>query len=248
MSARVFIGTASPNGLMVSGYVQSLVGMTARLHSAGIGTEYHCIDGPNLPLQRDILAEGFLRSDCSHMLLVGASASFPPDLCQHLLAADRRLVGTVPPRGALDADRLGAALPGAAFGDAVALALDWDVRVLGTVEPVVDGFCRVASLGTSFLLIDRRCFDELARRVDLPRYQSYAGGMEYRAFFRPVGEPEGSPDHAFARRWAAAGGEVWAYAAAELSLVFDARYGVPFTAYLEALRATLGQRAGATVA
>ena len=44
-------------------------------------------------------------------------------------------------------------------------------------------------------------------------------------------------DYAFCRRFAALGGEVWAYADAEIRHLGDNRSDLPFSAYLQALRA-----------
>ena len=46
------------------------------------------------------------------------------------------------------------------------------------------------------------------------------------------------PDHVLARRWARAGGEVWAYVEARAGPVRDFAYGVPFARYLDARRRT----------
>ena len=53
--------------------------------------------------------------------------------------------------------------------------------------------------------------------------------------FREMGD---SKDYAFCKRWIQRGGDVWAFVDADIRHVGDFRYGMPFTAYLDALQAS----------
>ena len=108
-AAKLFIATPTTNGLMLSDYVDSLARMMARLHGRGIGTDYRTIDGPNLVLQRDMLADAFLKSDATHLLFIDSDMAFEPGLAERLLSFAKPVIGTIYPRRSLDLEAAEAA-------------------------------------------------------------------------------------------------------------------------------------------
>lgn len=235
---KIFIATPTANGIMLSDYVVSIMAMSADLHGRGIGTVYRNIDGPNVALQRDMLAGEFLAGECTHLLFVDSDMAFPAELCSRLLDAGKRLIGTIYAQRRLDLPRLAKLLDGRDFHDALALAHDWNVHLSDSTITVVDGLCRVDALGTGFLLIERACFTEMLERTEVPLYSATNHQVKLRAFFRELSEDGAvwSHDYAFCRRWTGAGGEVWADTNANIKHVGDFRFGMPFRAYLQALR------------
>ena len=237
--AKVFIATPTANGIMLSDYVGSLARMIAHLHGRGIGTDYRTIDGPNLVMQRDMLADAFLKSDATHLLFIDSDMAFEPALCEKLLGFGKRVVGTIYPRRSLDLGRLKELIPAHGFDHALALAYQWNVRFLGPRLEVRDGLCKVEGIGFGFTLIERACLEELARDA-CPVYDGPMGGKLH-AFFREIDVAEAGRldlDYSFCKRWIGRGGEVWAYSAADIRHVGDFRYGLPFSAYLSALQAS----------
>ena len=83
---------------MLSDYVGSLARMMAQLHARGVSTDYRTIDGPNLVLQRDMLADAFLASDATHLLFIDSDMAFAPDLAERLLSFAKPVIGTIYPR------------------------------------------------------------------------------------------------------------------------------------------------------
>jgi hypothetical protein len=244
---KVFVGTPTANGVVTSDTALCVTQMIAQLREAGIGSLYRVVDGPNLMIQRDMLAQAFLSSDCTHLLLVDANMRFQPDLCARLLAAGQPLVGAIVPRGAPDLARLGAAVATMGFDAALARAYDWDVELLDRTLSVQNGFCRVRAIGSGFVLVSRDC---LARLAQSDRIASYAfPGVQpvLRAFFRYFfgDEPPCEPGHAFALRWHATGGPVWAYAAGRVGPVAEMHHGVPFSDFLAATGGLAGPRTAA---
>lgn len=232
----IFVATPTANGILLSDCVTSLVAMVSQLNRHGIGALYRTVDGPNVMMQRDMLAHEFLQTDCSHLLFVDSDMAFPADLCHRLLAAGKRVIGTIYPRRGLDLGRLAKLRETRTFDDALALAYDWNVHVPARGLTVAKGLCRVEALGTGFLLIERACLLEMAERIEVPFYRP-VGTMRLRAFFRELKEGEAlwSHDYAFCKRWIAAGGEIWADVAANVRHVGDFRFGLPFAAYLRAI-------------
>lgn len=234
--ARILVGTTTANGVVSSDYVMSLTRMTDDLRRRGIGTELRMIDGPNLMVQRDVLADELLRSTCSHLLLVGGTMRFPADLCGQLLGLGKPVAGAICPRGAPSLDRFAALARTLPVDAALARAQDWDVELLDRTLRVENGFCQVRAIGTGFLLIAREAFDALGASGSLPRYDFPAGKLKLTAFFRHFfgDDPPADPDHVFCHRWRDAGGEVWAFAAAPIGAVAEIHYGLPFSRLLEA--------------
>lgn len=241
LAPKIFVATPTTNGIMLSQNVGAVVHMVTRLHAAGIGTQYGTVDGPNLILQRDLLAHMFLQSDCTHLLWVDSDMSFEPGLCEKLLSFDKPLVGTIYTRRALDLGKLKTLVPTHGFDHALALAYTWNVRLLGPRLEVTNGLCKVEGIGFGFALIARACFEELAQGGDCPLYESPLTGSQARAFFRETISDNGALldlDYSFCKRWIDRGGEVLAYVGANVRHVGDFRYGVPFAAYLAALQGT----------
>lgn len=239
---KVFIGTATANGVVTSDHALCLTQMIAQLRDGKVGSVHRIVDGPNLMIQRDMLAHEFLKSDCSHLLLVDGNLRFQPDLCARLLAAGKPVVGAIVPRRAPDLARLGAAVATLGFDAALARAYDWDVELLDRTLGVQNGFCRVRALGPSFLLVTRACLLQLADRFQLVGYEFPGSKLVLRAFFRYFfgDEVPCEPGHAFALRWHETGGEVWAYAAARVGPVAEMHYGVPFSRFLAATGGLMG--------
>jgi hypothetical protein len=239
--SKIFVATPTANGIMLSQHVGAVVQMITRLHAAGIGTQYATVDGPNLILQRDLLAHLFLQSDCTHLLWVDSDMSFEPGLCEKLLSFQKPLVGTIYTRRALDLGRLKSLLPAHGFDHALALAYNWNVRLLGPRLEVTNGLCKVEGIGFGFTLIARACFEQLGQGDDCPVYESPLTGSKVHAFFRETTADNGALldlDYSFCKRWVDLGGEVLAYVGANIRHVGDFRYGVPFASYLAALQAS----------
>lgn len=236
MRPSLFIATPTADGIMLCDYVASVVRLAARLREGGIATTYRSVDGADLILQRNILADAFLRSDCTHLLFIDSDMAFGPDLAERLLGFDRPLIGAIYPKRTIDLAKLRSLAAGRPLDQALALAYDWNVRILGGRVTIENGICQVDGLGGGFLLIRRDCFETLADRTDIPSVRADEEGRQVRAFFRemPNGDAMLDLDYAFCRRWTDCGGKVWAYPDADIRHVGDYRGGMPFAAVVTA--------------
>lgn len=232
-AARLFIATPTADGIVLAGYVAALAAMLGRLHAQGIATTYRTLDGSDLVAQRNRLTQAFLASDATHLLFIDSDMSFPPELAERLLAADKALIGTVYPKRALDLAVLRQQAGRMPFEQALALTYRWNLRPLPGGITVRDGLCRVEGVGGGFLMIRRDCFETLLASGSVPLF---ADGEGLHAFFRDTrqGREIIDLDYSFCREWIRCGGEVWADVTADIVHIGDGRHSMPYLAFLEA--------------
>jgi hypothetical protein len=244
---RLYIGTPTANGFVAGEHASSLAGMLANLHGQGIATAYRNIDGPNLTIQRDMLAAEFLASDFTHCLLIDPEMGFAPALCQTLLAHRKQVIGAAYATGPLDLSRLEKNAAGRSLDAARALSYEWNVRLLGGSLTVQNGIGQVEALGPGFLLIERSALARVAADEATPTYASPAGGKLLPALFRDLtlGGAVLSHDFVFCRRWAALGGETWVFPQANVRRIAEMRFGMPYRRVLEASELTRDQQSAA---
>lgn len=246
---KLFIATTTADGIVLSAYVDALAQLLTRLHARGIATMFRTLDGRNIGAQRDRIVEGFLATDCTHLLFVDSDMVFAPDLAERLLAFDKDVIGPVYTKRALDVGRLLETVersPAMPFEHALARTYSWNVRYRDEGVVVRGGLCRVAGLGGGFLLIRRSCFARLAAQGNVPRYAAEDGAPGRYGYFSEMREDERilDTDYAFCRRWIESGGEIWAYVDAEIRHVGDYAHAVPFLSHLWALTADREARGG----
>jgi hypothetical protein len=207
-----------------------------RLERVGIPSDYAAIDGPNLFVQRDMIVDRFLRTDCTHLFLVDGDVGFSPDLCERLIAADLLVIGAALPQEAPSFRKLQAELSRRSFDEALALSCKWNVLV-GRAPALRRGeLCRVDALGPGCMVIQRACFLRLVESTELPLYRGH-DGLEVKGFFRKSPDDKSASTHAFnfSEVWRMVGGEIWVLDTAPAWRLCDMRFGVRFSNYLDLL-------------
>jgi hypothetical protein len=252
-SPKVFIATTTADGIVMAEHAASLVRMVASLTTAGIATEYHIQDGTSIVTQRNLLADRFMRSDCTHLLFVDSDMTFPADLCQALLGFAKPVIGAVYTKRALDIVRLRILAASHSVEAALPLAYDWNVHPLPGPRRMEGAICRVAALPGGFVLAERACFDAMISRLSAPVLRVDRRHQPVRIFYNEVrnGETVFDLDYSFCINWARIGGEVWTYPAADVRHIGDWRAQMPFTDFLAAVserRAAGSAEASATPA
>jgi hypothetical protein len=234
-TVRLLIATPTANGVAMTGYVEALAGMLIRLASNGIPVTFKALDGENLILQRNLLVQEFLRSDATHLLFVDSDLTFPPDLAERLLAAEKPFIGTAYPKRRLDLPALAQRLERSDFQTALALAYDWNLHVINGAVTVSHGLAQVKALPGGFMLIARSVFELMVEKGEAPPMTGAADPP--RAFFREMrsGDSLIDLDYAFCITYARCGGEAWLYVDAEIGHIGDDRTAPPFVAVLQAL-------------
>jgi hypothetical protein len=231
----LFIATPTANGVAMTGYVEALAGMLIRLASKGVPVTFRALDGENLILQRNLLVREFLASDATHLLFVDSDLTFPPDLCDRLLATGKPFIGTAYPKRRLDLAALRSGMERSDFQTSLALAYEWNIHLIDGRVTVSGAIAPVRALPGGFLLIAREVFDLLAATGEAP---PMVGGADApRAFFREMrsGDDLIDLDYAICITYARCGGEVWLYLDAEIGHIGDDRTAPPFAALLQAI-------------
>jgi hypothetical protein len=236
---HIFIATPTSGGSVKTDYVTSLMGMVSRLHAKGVRTTYANVDAADVSEQRDALAHECLKhAAITHLLFVDGDMRFPSGLCGTLLSFDLPFVGTVYARRKLSLEAIEQHLKTvSSLRDAEALAYEFNVRPQRSSVMISQGLCEVEGFGLGFALIRRDCLTTLAESGTVPIYPSRYVNDDVHRFFGRLQLADGSllsEDYSFCRRWRQCGGQVFAYAMAEIEHVGDFRYGVPF---IERLRA-----------
>ena len=238
---RILIGTPAYGETVTTTYVDTLLWLMRHFRESHpqVEFEHRFLSLAVLPFVRNLLASQVLNDPrYTHLLFVDADMGFAPSLVEHMIAADKPVVGCIPPQRRLDLasfyalkDRIadpqiarlvaqdyvggGASLDFAGGGAERA----GDVRSIDQI--VVEGPClRVRHAGTGVLLIKREALERIKARF--PELWCEQIADSYGKFgltggvlqcFEPMADDKGlyaGEDVAFCRRWVeGCGGEIW---------------------------------------
>jgi hypothetical protein len=177
----VFIATPMFGGQCNYMYMISLINLLTKLSQAGIPAMFEVAANESLITKaRNILVEGFLRSQATHMLFIDADLGFDADDVVRMIQADKDIIGgqyakkkmnwdavkhVVSSRPEIPPHAINAVIAESTFkpvGDQLSFNIN---------EPV-----EVESIATGMMLINRRVFTEMAARM--PEIKILSGGSE----------------------------------------------------------------------
>jgi hypothetical protein len=251
---KILVATPAYGAQVTTTYCESLIGMLShfRTKHPHIRFEQKFLSLSLLPIVRNVFANLVMQDESfTHLLFVDADMGFAPSLIEHMIAADKPVVGAMSPARKLDLDKLYALRHDIADPAAARLvAIEYVNRggidfVDGTTREgetrsasnlVIDGPCiRVSDIGTGILMIRREVFDRLKERY--PDLWCEAIADTYGKFgltggvlqcFQPMPDQNGiydGEDTAFCRRWVqGCGGEIWAVATETITHVGPQKY------------------------
>ncbi len=192
---KIYLAVAGHYATYDITFVQSLCGLMLGSKVA-VQIGWH-IDS-SVDRARNILTANFLASDCTHLLFVDSDIGFSEEDVARVTSHDEAMVGGLYPLKNTT-PTVQWCLNGLATGDAV---------------PRADGLLPVKYIGTGFLCIARRVFEEMIRLdgpaisylQDFPphrlEYAFWRDGVVERRFL--------TEDWLFCDRWLKMGGKVWA--------------------------------------
>jgi hypothetical protein len=237
---KILIATPAYGGQVTTTFCESLIALRAhfRQKHPHIRFEHKFLSLSLLPFTRNLFANMVMQDDSyTHLLFIDADMGFEPSLIEHMIAADKPIVGVMSPFRKLELDKLyalGDEIADPAVARLVAIdyvnasAVDFVDGATRDGEPrpssnlVIDGPCiRVRDIGTGIMLVKREVFDSLRQRY--PELMCQATESFYAKFgldggilqcFQPMPDEHGvyaGEDTAFCRRWVeGCGGEIWA--------------------------------------
>lgn len=194
MTVRLLIATHT-HGTVMPAYALSLANTAAYLAKIGLPTEIMMFEDSLVCRARDRAAYEMLQGDFTHLLFVDADEEWQPEAVIHLLKAGKPLIG-------------GAVRRKNDKGDFAVTFREGPVEQCRESKAV-----KVERIGTGFLLIARKVFEQIAAAMPEIVYTEFTGDGERQmhAFFEHSVKDglRWSEDYAFCERWKATGGDVW---------------------------------------
>jgi hypothetical protein len=228
----VFIATPMFGGNCNYMYMISLINLLTKLGQAGIPAMFEIAANESLITKaRNILVEGFLKSQATHLLFIDADLGFQADDVVRMIQQDKDIIGGQYAKKKINWDVVKSVvannpdIPGPLINAVVAESTFkpiGDQLTFNINEPV-----EVESIATGLMLIKREVFEEMAAKM--PEIEVVSGGSETmdpktmtritdahrkaHAFFDVSIDKETraytSEDFTFCKRWRGLGGKIF---------------------------------------
>jgi hypothetical protein len=229
---KIFIATPMFGGSANYMYMISLINLLTKLGQNGIHSMFEIAANESLITKaRNILVEGFLKSDATHMLFLDADLGFDPDDVLKMIQSNKDLIGGQYAKKKINWDvvkRVVAGVPDIPPHAINAVIAESTFRPIGDqISFRLDEPVEVESIATGMMLIRREVFTKMA--AELPEIEIISGGSETmdpktmtritdphrkaHAYFDvsidPVSKAYTSEDFTFCKRWRQIGGQVF---------------------------------------
>lgn len=228
----IFIATPMFGGQCNYMYMISLINLLTKLSQHGIPAMFEIAANESLITKaRNILVEGFLKSNATHMLFLDADLGFQADDVIRMIQADKDIIGGQYAKKKINWDVVKGVvlnrpdIPGPAINAVVAESTFKPIGnslTFNINEPV-----EVESIATGLMMVKREVFEKMA--AELPDIEIISGGSETmdpktmtritdahrkaHAYFDvsidPTTRAYTSEDFTFCKRWREIGGQVW---------------------------------------
>lgn len=229
---KLFIATPMFGGQANYMYMISLINLLTKLGQSGIPSMFEIAANESLITKaRNILVEGFLKSDATHMLFIDADLGFDADDVIKMIKSDKDLIGGQYAKKKINWDvvkRVVQGVPDIPGPHINAVVAESTFRPIGDQMTFdINQPVEVESIATGMMLIKREVFATMAEKM--PDIQVISGGSETmdpktmtritdphrtaHAFFDvsidPVSKAYTSEDFTFCQRWRKCGGQVF---------------------------------------
>ncbi len=245
----VLIGTPTADGIVTTGYAESLANAIAAILATGRGTAYRVVDFYDVAEARNhIVHEALARPEVSRVLFIDNDMRIEPAVFSRLLAAGKPVAGGVYVKRQTDLEAYAQARMAGHEPDAArALASPFVVRLAEGTHSIDQGFLPVDGVGMGCTLIDTGLLHRMAASGRLAQRRGIAGSGPVWDFFSRFEIEPGlalTDDFAFcARANQAEPGAVWAYVGGGLSHQGRFDHEAPFLARLKIHQAAQAARA-----
>ena len=229
---KIFIATPMFGGQCNYMYMISLINLLTKLGQHSIHSMFEIAANESLITKaRNILVEGFIKSDATHMLFLDADLGFDPDDVIRMIQANKDLIGGQYAKKKINWDvvkRVCQGVPNIPPHAINAVIAESTFRPIGDqISFKLDEPVEVESIATGMMLIRREVFTKMA--AELPEIEIVSGGSETmdpktmtrvtdphrkaHAYFDvsidPVSKAYTSEDFTFCKRWRQIGGQVF---------------------------------------
>jgi hypothetical protein len=236
---KIMIATPAYGGEVTTTYCDTLIWLYDHFRDKHphIRFQHKFLSLSVLPFMRNLYASLVLQDESyTHLLFVDADMGFAPSLIEHMIAADKPVVGSMAPHRKFDlakyyalrdqiADPTVARLVAMDYVNAGSILFDGAAAKPGETRSIenltIDGPCiRVSKTGAGVLLIHRSALERLKERYPelwcthiADTYANFGLTKGVLQCFEPMPNEHGlygGEDAAFCRRWVeGCGGEIW---------------------------------------
>jgi hypothetical protein len=228
----IFIATPMFGGQANYMYMIGLINLLTKLGQNGIASMFEIAANESLITKaRNILVEGFLKSNATHMLFLDGDLGFDAEDVMRMIRADKDIIGGQYAKKKINWDvvkRVVQGVPNIPPAHINAVIAESTFRPIGdTMTFDINQPVEVESIATGMMLIKREVFEKMAK--ELPEIEIISGGSETmdpktmtrvtdahrkaHAFFDtsidPVTRAYTSEDFTFCQRWRKLGGKVF---------------------------------------
>lgn len=178
---QLFIATPMFGGQANYMYMIGLINLLTKLGQAGIPSMFEIAANESLITKaRNILVEGFLKSNATHMLFLDGDLGFDADDIIRMIQADKDLIGGQYAKKKINWDvvkRVIQAVPDIPPAHVNAVIAESTFRPIGdTLTFDINQPVEVESIATGMMLIKREVFERMAK--ELPEIEIISGGSE----------------------------------------------------------------------
>lgn len=230
---KLFIATPMFGGNANYMYMISLINLLTKLGQSGIASMFEIAANESLITKaRNILVEGFLKTDATHMLFLDADLGFDADDVIKMIKADKHLIGGQYAKKKINWDvvkRVVQGVPDIPGPHINAVVAESTFRPIGDQMTFdINQPVEVESIATGMMLIKREVFETMIEKLG-DEINVISGGSETMdpktmtritdphrkayAFFDvsidPVSRAYTSEDFTFCKRWKEIGGQVF---------------------------------------
>lgn len=232
--AKIMVGTPCYGGQANGLYMKSCLDLQAACIQYGIEIRFSFLFNESLIQRaRNYLADEFLRSNCTHLLFIDSDVAFNPQDVFALIALDKDIIGAPYPKKSISWKNIYAAAkknvlslkegeedkfdPGSLAGLVGEYVFN---PIPGTKSFKISEPLEVMEIGTGFMLIKRKVFEEMEKefphlsyRPDHAGQANFDGSRYIHNFFSVEIDPDShrllSEDYLFCRNWRQIGGHIW---------------------------------------
>jgi hypothetical protein len=230
---KIFIATPMFGGQANYMYMISLINLLTKLGQNGIASMFEIAANESLITKaRNILVEGFIKSDATHLLFLDADLGFDADDVIRMIKADKHIIGGQYAKKKINWDvvkRVVQSVPDIPPTHINAVIAESTFRPMGSQMTFdINQPVEVESIATGMMLVKREVFTEMAEKLH-DEINIISGGSETmdpktmtritdphrtaHAFFDvsidPVSRAYTSEDFTFCQRWRKIGGQVF---------------------------------------